>query len=226
MSHPEWLLAEDVLLLVTEDEKGGTTTEHADVVVAGALLADLAEAGCLVETEKKVSVAPDARIDGPPILAEALDVVRQRDRPVKAKKLLEDLRKQLKPVSDRVAERLVASGVLELRKATFLKIPLGYKAPTLDPGPERALRARLGDILVQGVTPSDRDAELIAILRTADLVKHVVDKEHRKAAKQRAKEIEAHGPASPAVKAVVDEVNEALVIAIAAGSAAGVVGSS
>jgi len=122
MAHLEWLLAEDVLLLVTEDEKGGTTTEHADVVVAGALLADLAEAGCLVETDKLVSVAPDASVDGPPVLVEALDVLRQRDQPVKAKKLLEDLRKQLKPVSDRVAERLVELGVLELRKATFLKI--------------------------------------------------------------------------------------------------------
>ncbi|MGI8987867.1 MAG: GOLPH3/VPS74 family protein [Nocardioidaceae bacterium] len=201
-------------------------TDPADVVVSGALLADLAEAGCLVETDKLVSVAPDASVDGPPILVEALDVLRQRDQPVKAKKLLEDLRKQLNPVSDRVAERLVELGVLELGKATFLKIPLGYKAPTLDPEPERALRTRLGDILVQGVTPSDRDAELIALLRAADLIRHVVDKEHRKAAKQRAQEIEAQGPASPALKAVVDEVNDALVMAIAAGSAAGVIGSS
>jgi hypothetical protein len=153
MTYPDWLLAEDVLLLVTEDDKGGTTTEHADVVVAGALLADLAGAGCLVERDKKVAVAPGASVDGPPILLEALGVLRQRDQPVKAKKLLEDLRKQLKPVSDRVAGRLVDAGVLELRKSTFLTIPLGQKAPTLHPEPERALRVRLHDILVQGITP-------------------------------------------------------------------------
>lgn len=226
MASWDWLIAEEVLLLVTQDDKGGTTTLHADVVVAGALLADLAVAGCLVETDKKVAVAPDAAVKGPPILVDALEVVSNHDKPVKTKTLLEELRKQLKPVSDRVAERLVESGVLELRKVTFLRIPLGDKVPTVDPGPERALRARLADILVTGVTPSDRDAELVSILRAADLIGSVVDKEDRKAAKRRAKEIEGHGPASPAVKAVVDEVNAGLTASVVAAGVAGAAGAS
>lgn len=229
MADHDMLLAEEVLLLVTDDEKGHTTASHANTLVAGALLADLADAGCLVEADKNLTVAPDANITGPPILARALDVTRDHAdpaKPVKADKLLKKLRDELKPISDQAAQRLVEGGVLTLKQSTFLGIKFGNKAPTVDPMPEQQLRARLGDILVRGVTPSDHDAELVAILKAADLIRKVVDKDDRKTAKERAKQIESDGPGSPAVKAVVDEINSAMMVAIVAASAGAAAGGS
>ena len=74
-------------------------------------------------------------------------------------------------------------------------------------------------MLVEGAEPDAvRGVSCSVLLVPLDLVKRVVEKDERKAAKARAKEIAARGPVGDAVKAAVQE--QVMVAVIAAGVAA------
>jgi hypothetical protein len=108
---------------------------------------------------------------------------------------------------------LVERGVLDEQRHRTLGVFKSVRYPELDPGPEQELRARLRRVLVEGEEPSAFDASLLGLLVPLDLVKRVVDKEERKAAKARAKQIAQRGPVGDAVDAAVREQVMAAVIA-------------
>ena len=76
-------------------------------------------------------------------------------------------------------------------------------------------------MLVEGAEPDAFDTSLLGLLVPLDLVKRVVEKDERKAAKARAKEIAERGPVGDAVKAAVQEQVMAAVIAATTAAAAG-----
>ena len=213
------LLSEALLLLLLEEEKGasvGSGYAH-DAGLAGALLLDLAEAGLLEERDGAlvaVGAEPSA-----PALAAAWRVIAGAERPRDAKHWVSELGKRLKPLKGTVAEALVAAGVLDERRHKLLGLFPSTRYPELDPGPERALRSHLRDVLVTGVEPDPRVAALLGLLVPMDLVKPLLsreqdlDREERKAALARAKAIADRGPVGDAVKAAVQQQVTAVVIA-------------
>lgn len=108
---PDLLLAEELLLLSLDDEKGSDQTwSSIDGGLAGALLLELTEAGALrLEDDKLV---PGASVPADPLLVEALEVVRSSEKPRDAKHWVTKLPGQLKPLRRRLAERLVERGIL------------------------------------------------------------------------------------------------------------------
>jgi hypothetical protein len=59
----------------------------------------------------------------------------------------------------------------------------------VDPEPERELRHQLTCVLVEDALPDPRTALLVSLLSALRLVRGLVDKEHRKHAESRAKDI-------------------------------------
>ncbi len=212
------LLAEELLLLSLDDEKGSDQTwSSLDGGLAGALLLELTEDGTLrLDADDKL--VPGACVPADPLLAEALEAVRSSDKPRDAKHWVSKLPGELKPLRRRLAERLVERGILGEDRKELLGLTISRRYPERDPEPERALRARLLAALTGEAEPPPRDAELISLLRPFDLVAKNVPREHRKEAKRRAKEIAQTGPVGSAVSREVADVQ----IAIMAGTAAAV----
>lgn len=213
-------LAEEVLLVALDEEKGTTSSwVSVDPALAGGILVDLLAAGALIEAGDRLELAPDADTPQESLQAETLTAIRAKGKAEKPKYWVDKLPKELKPIKGRVAEALVARGVLSEARHKALGLIPSTRYPEADPGPEREVRDRLSAALVHGIEPEPRTARLIALLNAVDLVKVVVEKEERKAAKARAKLIAESDAVGRAVKRAVDDVGSA--VAIAAGAGAG-----
>lgn len=116
---------------------------------------------------------------------------------------MQRLPRALKPVVGTVAAPLVDAGVLTEDRRKFLGLFPDTRFREADPEPERALRARLLAVLVDGGEPAEHDALLVGLLVPLDLVRKAVDPGDRRAAKKRAKQIAEQGVAGDAVHQAV-----------------------
>jgi hypothetical protein len=209
------ILSEQTLLIALDDEKGRDSTQYGgEAGLAAGLLLDLAALDLL-------RVGPDDKLkalDGPspahPQLREAHATIASSASARSAKGWVDRLPRELKPLRERLAQGLVERGVLsESRSKAFGLFPI-TRYPTADPGPERALRERLHDVLVTGREPTEPEALLIGLLEPLGLVGNAVEPGDRKAAKRRAKEIAEQGIAGTAVRDAVAGVQAAVVASV------------
>lgn len=209
----ELILAEQLLLLALDDEKGRDSTSWgADPGLSAALLLDLARLGLVEAADGKVlAAAGDA--PGHPLLREAHEAIGADDRPRKAKHWVDALPRRLKPLKDRVAGGLVEHGILSEERSKRLGLFPSTRYPEADPAAERDLRARLHAVLVTGREPTEQEALLVGLLEPLGLVDRVVEKPDRRQARKRAKEIGETGVAGTAVRDAVREVQAAVITA-------------
>ena len=220
-------LAEELLLVALDDEKGADTANWGSGVeagLAGALLLELATAGCVAYEGGKV-VPADCEPPADPLAAAALDAIRADDKRRDAKAWIGRLPKALKPLRSRVALRLVERGTLEERRIRRLGLFEATRYPERDPEPERRLRAAVIEVLVTGREPTPREAMLIALLNAYDLVKRVVPRDDRRAAGKRAKQIAEGDVIGDAVARTLRDVQAATIAAVTAATSAAVISS-
>ncbi|MHA6780255.1 GOLPH3/VPS74 family protein [Pseudonocardia saturnea] len=198
----ELTLAEELLLLALGDESGSTGFTSIHPGLAGALLVDLGRAGA-VRVEDGKLVPTGAAAPAHPVLARALDVLVADEKRRTATSWVQRLPRALKPVVGTVAAPLVTAGVLTEDRRKFLGLFPDTRFREADPEPERALRARLRAVLVDGREPAEHDALLVGLLVPLDLVRRAVDSGDRRAAKKRAKQIAEQGVAGDAVHQAV-----------------------
>ena len=212
----ETLIAEDLLLLLLDDEKGTLTgSAYPQTALGGAVLTELALTGAVAVEEKKgvwrstrVHAVPGAE-PGDGVLRTAYDVVAERPRGA------QDLVTRLgKGLQEQLAERLAVRGVLERRESRAFGLIPRTRWPALDMQREDDVRRHLTAALVQGAQPDERTAALVALLSAIDKAHKVVEHEGMpaKEVRRRAKEI-AEG--AWAAKAVRDAIN-ASIAAVAA----------
>jgi hypothetical protein len=221
-------LAEELLLIALDDESGADTANWGGGVeagLAGAILLELAAAGCLEHADGKlVATACEAPAD--PLAADALDMIRADDRQRTAKGWIGRLPKGLKPLRERTADGLVQRGVLEEERRRRLGLFETTRYPERDPEVERRLRARLAEVLVEGREPTAHEAMLVSLLHAYDLVKRVVPKDARRDARRRAKAIAEGDVIGTAVRSAVQEVQAATMAAVVAATTAATAGSA
>jgi hypothetical protein len=214
------LIAEDLLLLLLDDESGKmTNSSYLDTGIGGALLVELA-LGAHVEVVKGSGMWARAKVHptnaaGPidPILVEALGLVAERERT--AQDLVGRLGKKRR---DPLLSRLEADGILRREENTVLGLFPRRRWPAVDSSHEADVRRRLGDALVRGLEPDERTAALVGLLSSLDIAHKVVDREGMpgRELRKRAKQL-AEG--DWAAKAVRDAVSAAQA-AVAAGAVA------
>ncbi|WP_110181833.1 GOLPH3/VPS74 family protein [Nocardioides solisilvae] len=226
----ELLIAEDVLLLLMDDERGRmAAASHARPLLGGALLVELALDGG-VEVEEKRGFWHSAKVHArqlrspvrpDPLLAEALQVVAEKPRTA------QDLVNRLgKGVRDILQDRLADRGLLERRERKVLGLFPSTTWPAADLAHERQVRERLQGVLVQGLTPDPRTAGVVALLQAVDQAHRVVDRRGLRAGevKHRAKAIAEGDWAAKAVRDAVAAAQSAVAAAVAASAAAGASG--
>lgn len=218
------LLAEEFMLLATDPEKGRPPTSQDGYVepgIVGALVSELALAG-RVRLDGRRAVVADGSPTGDALLDETLahlagDAGGAKDLKGQVKKLDQALGK----LPERVTDRLVAAGVLaEVDRKVLGLFPV-ERHPVADAAAYRRVRDELRSALLGTGALEPRTAALAGLVGACELVGQVVDdRQDRKAAKARAKEVIDQSLAAPAVKAVVREIQAAAAAAVVVAAAA------
>lgn len=192
----DFLLAEDLTLLLLDDTSGWLRTPYADYVLAGAVATDLALRGRIRVTERGERNVRPGRIvvsDTSPTDDPILDagLARLAQRPVRFRSTaVQVLRKDIKRT---VLQRLVDRGLVEAREHRVLGLVPVTVHPTVDPSYERALRAGLFAVLVHDEEPTVREACVIALLAAAGMADKVIVQDvstvDRRSIRRRAKEL-------------------------------------
>ncbi len=201
------LIAEDLLLLLLDDDSGKLThTTYLDVGIGGALLVELALGGT-VEVMKGSGLWARAKVHpvvgpspGDPMLVEAMALVSEKERT--AQDLVGRLGKHRR---DALLERLEGKGILQRHEDRVMGLFPRKRWPTVDSSHEADVRRQLGDALVRGARPEERTAALVALLSALGLAHKVVDREGLPAGevKKRAKALADGDWAAKAVKDAV-----------------------
>lgn len=219
----ETLIAEDLLLLLLDDDNGKLTlTAYPQTVLGGALLVELATTGS-VEVEEKTSlwrsakVRPTGELPADPVLRTAYDVVAAKPR--SAQDLVDRLGKGAK---EQLAARLADRGILERRDDRILGVFPRTRWPAADTSHEREVRQRLDAVLVVGVEPDERTGALVALLSAIDKPHKVVDHRGLSAGevRKRAKRIAEGDWAAKAVRDAIAASTAAVTAAVTASAAA------
>jgi Golgi phosphoprotein 3 len=208
-------LAEELLLLALNDEKGTVLMAGATGLpfgLAGALLVELIGAG-LLRIEGKALVAAPAGSARDEILDGILSEVRIAKRTRDIKHWVGKVGRSGGKIRAKLADRLVAKGILRKEEGRLLLIFPTTRFPQINPMPEYGVRERIRAAL-RGMTPPDeRTAALISLVHACDLVGYFFEKGERREAKKKAKEISASQPVGSAVARTVEAVKAAVIIA-------------
>lgn len=222
------LLAEDLLLLLTDDETGKSVVGNPglDLGLAGANLLDLALRGRVDVAGEGESVkrgrivVRDRTPTGEPLLDEALRRCGEREgkRP---DNVLQALGKGLR---EELLTGLAARGVLRAEQGRVLGIFPTTRWPAADSRQETQLRELVIGALINGTTPDERTAAVIALLSAVDAAHKVIDTAafgaDKRLVKKRAKTIREGAWAAGAVVKAIEAVQAAVVGAIIASTVA------
>lgn len=221
------LIAEDVLLLATDDLTGKTTVSsmQLDPALAGAVLIELVMAGRVTlegEGRHGKVVVTDGTPLGDPVLDLALQSLQEKG-PLKPASSIHRLAKGLRA---RLNESLETRGMLRRESGKVLGMFPTTRWPAQDAFYEAGVRDQIVSALLKGQDPDDRTAAVISVLTAADMLKTVVDRTQLKVAKARGKEIGQGNWASDSVRKVIQEAQAAISAGVMVAAGAAMAGGS
>ncbi|MFB6723907.1 GPP34 family phosphoprotein [Kribbella sp. NPDC056345] len=220
------LIAEDLLLLLYDDETGKPIvgSPKLEYALGGALLIELTTLGKVDITAKGDGERPgrlkvlDTSSTGDAILDDRLAFVVGKAGK-KPKDVLGGLSKK---VRDQLLARLAERGILAADEGKVLGLFPVTRWPAKDAQHEGEVRATLESVLKVGIMPDQRTGALIALLSALDVVPKVItDSVDKWQLRARAKVIADSDWAADAVKKAVSEMQAAITTAIVVSAAAG-----
>ena len=218
------LLAEDLLLLVTDDTSGQLSAPAAqvDAGLGGANLAELTMmdkvdlSGEGDEGRPGRIVVRDPSPAGDDVLDAALGILTA-NQGRKPSAVIRPLSKNLRHT---LYERLAAAGVIRAGRGKILGIFPTRTWPAQDASHEALVRQLVTQALAQQAAPDPRTAALIALLHALRCEHKIVDPQpyglSRRQLAARAEEIAQGNWASGAVRKAINEMNAAILAATAA----------
>lgn len=223
------LIAEDLLLLVTDDASGRLSAPAAqvDVGLGGANLVELTLRKSVDLSGEQDAGKPGRIIvrDPSPTGDDVLDTALNTVIAYQGKKpsaVIRPLSKGLRPA---LYERLARGGVIRAEQGRILGVFPAHRWPTQDASHEAEVRRLVGDALVQQAAPDARTAALIALLHALRCEHKIVDPRQcglpKRELRARAEQIAKGNWASEAVRKAIDEMVAAVVAAASSAAAAG-----
>ena len=217
------MLAEDLLLLLTDDETGklAVSGSRVDVALGGALLGELALTGRVdiagPDDGARAGrlVVRDPSPTGDSLLDEALATVAAQEGK-KPQSVVARLGKRTRVT---LYERLAEGGVVRGEEGRVLGIFPSHSWPAEDTAHEAAVRAGLVSALRNGTPTDPRTGALISLLLALDAVHKAVDPSavglSKREMKANAKRIAEGNWAAKAVRAAIDAMNTTVIAATA-----------
>lgn len=221
------LLAEDLLLLVTDDASGRLSASAAqvDAGLGGANLVELTMKNKVDLSGEEEQGKPgriivrDPSPAGDAVLDAALEIVMAHQ----GKKPSAVIRPLSKNLRQTLYRRLADSGLVRAEQGRILGVFPTHRWPTQDASHEAETRRLVNQALVQRTVPDTRTAALIALLHALRCEHKIVDPRQYGLSKReltaRAGEIAKGNWASEAVRKAIEEMTAAVVAATAATAA-------
>jgi hypothetical protein len=215
------LIAEDLLLLLTDDRSGKllVPSNEADIALGGALLTELALAQ-RVDVAHEGGVVRNGRLlvkDRSPTSDPLLDETLDRAAAKQGKTPTDVVRALGKDVRARLHARLAERGLLHEETARVLGVFPSRRWPSSDTTHEDATRGLLAAALRAGSTDNPHIAALVSLLHGLEAVSKVVDPADlgitKRELNDNAKRIAAGGWASEGVRKAIDELLAAIIAA-------------
>lgn len=225
------LLAEDLLLLLTDDTTGKSLVDHTrlDLALAGAVLlelalrgrADVAGPGEAVKAGRVVVRDPAPTDDA--VLDEGLRRIAVAGHK-KPQAVLPSIQKGLRP---ELFKRLVGRGILRFEEGRVLGIFPTTAWPAVDSTHEVQLRRGLYDVLVVGRAPTSDEAAVISLLHAIDALPKALPATGvpTRELRRRAKAVAGDEWAGAGVRKAVEAVTAATTAAVMAATTAATVSS-
>jgi hypothetical protein len=222
------LIAEDLLLLVTDDASGRLSApgEQVDAGLGGANLVELTlmhKVDLSAEGDEGKPgriIIRDSSPAGDEVLDAALAIIAAHQGK-KPSTVIHPLSKNLRRT---LYGRLADSGLLRAAQVKVLGVFPARRWPAQDASHEVELRRLITEALAQQATPDERTAVIIALLHALRCEHKAVDPQlyglSRRQLKARAEEIAKGNWASEAVRKAIDEMTAAVVAASASAAAA------
>src|SRR5215469_16457879 len=218
------LLAEDLLLLVTDDASGrlSAPAEQVDAGLGGANLVELTLrnkvdlSGEQDPGRRGRIIVRDPSPAGDAVLDAALEILiaRQGKRP---STVIGPLSKNLRRT---LYQRLADRGVVRAERGRIFGVFPLRRWPAQDPSDEAQVRRLMTQALVQQEAPDTRTAALIALAHAVGCVDKIVDsRQHglsRRQLRARAAEIAKGNWASEVVRKAIEEMMAAVIVTITA----------
>lgn len=201
------------LLQVEPDGRHALDGSTLDTGLAGAVLADLALRGAVSLQDGVVTVVNGAAT-GDPVLDGVVGSIAAAGAPRKAKWWVSRLGKR--QLRDDVFAGLVELGVISIEQGKVLGLFPTTKHPERDGAPEALLRSGIADVLAGRAGPTPFSAAVIGLLDATNTLR----KQFGTVDKDLVKEITSGTWASPAVKAVLEEIKAATMVVIMAATMA------
>ena len=180
-------LAEDIVLLLLDDETGKMEDIHANVMemlMAGAVLMDLGLKGRLdwdLERLFVVNETPtgDAVLDG--VLAQ----VCAHSEPMAPKAWIQRIAERGMEIRAAAIDSLVARRIINVEDRRFLWVFGSRRYPVIDNTEEREAKLRLMDVLLSDTIPDPHDIALICLADAASVFEIILsERELRQAGKR------------------------------------------
>ncbi|MCA9726985.1 MAG: GPP34 family phosphoprotein [Candidatus Eisenbacteria bacterium] len=221
MKSSNLTIMEELMLLSLHDQKGSQLAgNEIGFGLAGAALVELLTLERIRLDGDFVRVERTTRTTSL-LLDEVLDLLRTADKPKKAKHWIRTIPKKIKPLHHRVAETLVAKGILASEEGRILWIFPVRRYPERSSAPEVEIRQRIRSTLRDHRDPDKRTAGLIALMGACKLTKQVFEKGERREANRQVKELTKSDPFAKTVVKIIEEMQAAVAAAVAASAAAG-----
>jgi hypothetical protein len=216
----ELRLHEQILLLGLRDEHGGVESRAGmfNLALGGALLSELSlERRIDVGLDKKKLVTAVGQGPlGDDVLDEALGRVERAKRRRSAAGWVSNFA-GIRRLRHRVAENLCRRGVLRDSEQKILLLFTRKLYPTIDPEPERRLRAALTDAVTgDGEVRDARVSMLVALAHATGLLRVVFDRKTLRARKSRLESIVNGHAVGGATREAVVAVQVAVTVAVTA----------
>jgi len=223
------LLAEDLLLLVTDDASGRLSAPAAqvDVALGGANLVELTlmnKVGLSGEWDRGKAgriIVRDPSPTGDEVLDAALGIISAHQ----GKKPSTVVRPLGKNLRRKLYERLVLGGVVRPEHGRVFVVFRAQRWPAQDASHKAQVRRLMTQALVQQTTPEARSAALIALVHGLRYEHKIVDSRECELSRQqlrvRAEEIAQGNWAAEAIRQAIGQMIAAVVAATGAAAAAG-----
>jgi hypothetical protein len=221
------LLAEDLLLLVTDDASGrlSAPAERVDAGLGGANLVELTLRDKVDLSGEQDPGKPgriivrDRSPAGDVVLDAALEILiaRQGQKP---SRVIGPLSKNLRGT---LYQRLADRGVVRAERGRIFGVFPVRRWPAQDASDEAEVRRLMAQALVQQEAPDTRTAALIALVHAVGCVDKIVDPRHyglsKRELRARAKEIAKGNWASEAVRKAIEDMMAAVMVVITTAAA-------
>ncbi len=208
-------LVDQLTLLALDDEKGSFVADSVTFAyaLAGAVVLELSLQELIEIKEKKIEVNSHKKCNDI-LLNHFLDLIRNSKKKRGLQSWLEIIGGKLSYIKEETVNKLISEGILVRKEKKILWVFSADKFPAKNAKPEKELRKRLNDILLNDRSIDLKESMLISLIDMCSLNKEVYGKEKAKEYKKKIKTIIENTKLSSELGKAVQEIHDALIAAI------------